>query len=452
MTHRVRGLAVGISLFVAALALMWGSIPRGISREAIVVAGPGGMPSHGTVWRPETPKGVIVIGHGVTSNGSVMATMAKAFARNGYIAITFDFWGHGRSREEFSWRATPEQVAAWCAWARRQYTGLPLAYLGHSMGGFAGSEAFVEPGRVDAFVTMGMLPRETPVVKTLIAMGAFEELFSPDEARNRFEGNADIVVSPWSDHTLEPWDPVLVERITAWLDSALGLNHGPGFPWLRWLMQWAAVVVGCAAAFVLGEQAAAALRRQAAPEPGAAVAGARHWSLNPYRIAGWLLGYRGRGLAPRGQSAARALAQGALFFVAFIVPLSFVLTGHVFTCRIEHPLRWLLWCVVAAVAAIPVAVDIWLLERLPLTHARGRFAVAALTRAVPLLALAAAVCLAAPQMAFGAMMLAIYTFIFVMLAAVHALATRGSGDYRAGAAASLFLFAWVIAFWFPLPW
>jgi len=438
-------------LLLTAFALMWDSIPRGVSRKAIVTEGPAGDVAHGVIWQPEKPKGVVVIGHGVTSNASVMAAMAKYFAHAGYTAITIDFCGHGRSRERFSWTATPAYVTAWCAWARAHYPGLPLAYLGHSMGGYAGGEAFKTPNRADAFVSLGMLPRETPATKMLIALGAYEELFSPEEARRRFNAGADVAVSPFSDHTLEPWDPLLLKRIVSWLDSALGVAPGPGFPWLGWAMQWLAACAGCAASFMLAQRAAAALRIGDAP-PGTAPASSPRRSLNPYRATARLFGYHGTQTAPRAASFPRALAQGILFFLAFILPLSLVLTGHVFTCRPDHPQRWLFWCVILAIVAGPVAFDAWLLERISLPHARGRFAVAALTRGIPLLILAAAIGLFAPRMAFGAMMLVLYAFILVMLALVHALATRATGDYRAGATAAAMTLAWVLAFWFPLPW
>jgi hypothetical protein len=50
------------------------------------------------------------------------------------------------------------------------------------------------------------------------------------------------------------------------------------------------------------------------------------------------------------------------------------------------------------------------------------------------------------------MLQCILAFVLVVLSSVHAMATRATSDYRAGALASAILFAWVIAFWFPLTW
>ena len=56
----------------------------------------GGTPL--TIYRPASgPAGpVIVIAHGFAGSGKLMQSFALMFARNGYVAATFDFPGHGR--------------------------------------------------------------------------------------------------------------------------------------------------------------------------------------------------------------------------------------------------------------------------------------------------------------------------------------------------------------------
>lgn len=444
-----RAVIVGAALWLAAMLLMRLSVPSGVARSRLVIDGPGGKPCAGTLYQQANPRAVMLVGHGVSSNQGVMATIAKAFAANGYAVVALDFWGHGRSRERFEWTANPAQIHAWCAWARKEYGGLPLGYLGHSMGGFAGAEAFAEYSHgVSAFVSLGALPRLQPGPKTLIAAGRFEELFSPEEARRRAGDGMDVLISPFSNHALETWDPVLVRDIVQWVDGALGLNRATRFPWLRFLASLLAVPLGCAAAFVLAGQAAASLRVARVPaEPRAA---ARKWSLNPYRVAGRILGARGPAVPPRAGGFFRAALQAALFGGVFVLLLFPVLDAHIFTCGPAHPARLLMWAGLTPFLALPLLLDAWVLERLPLGGAVRRFAVAALTRAVPLLVFCGTIWFFAPRMAFGAMILAIFAYVLVMLSLVHAVAVRSTGDYRAGAFAQALLFAWVFAFWFPL--
>jgi multisubunit Na+/H+ antiporter MnhB subunit len=71
---------------------------------------------------------------------------------------------------------------------------------------------------------------------------------------------------------------------------------------------------------------------------------------------------------------------------------------------------------------------------------------------VPLLVLCVGLRLLNPGLAFLGMLLGIFAFVATMLAMVHTLATRSAGDYRAGVAATAIIFAWVLAFWFPMTW
>lgn len=437
-------------LYLMALLFMHMSMPSLVQRETVRIDGPDGKPCLGTIWKPQSPKAVILIGHGVSSNQSIMATSAKAFAKNGYIAVTFDFWGHGRSRERFDETSNPGQIHAWAAWAREQFKGFPMAYLGHSMGGFSGAKAFVQGPAVDAFVAMGALPKQFPPCKTLVAMGRFEELFSVDQARQKSQGKADVLTSPFSNHALETWDPVLIHRIVSWVNAALGFGPQSFYPWSNWIRSIAAVVLGCVAALFIAEQITSRLYRP--PQPGSPRTSTRRWSMNPYRLTARLLGIRGIGVPPRSGSFLLACLQGILFSLVFALLLSWVLDKHMFTANLNHPARCCMWLLLTPFMALLFLADAWTLERIPLSGAGARFAVAAITWCVPLLAIGLALRLFDPGLAFGGMILGIVAFICIILAAVHAMATRAGGDYRAGAVANGILFSWIIAFWFPLVW
>lgn len=445
-----RAMVAGACAYALAWCALNVFVVSGVRREAVCIDGPGGRACMGTMWSQPSPKAVLLLGHGVTANRAVMALAANAFARNGYTAVAIDFWGHGRSRERFDWRANDAQVSTWCDWARARFPGLPLAYLGHSMGGEAGDRAFRDEAKVDAFVSMGMLPQETPACKTLLAFGRFEELFSVEQARERAQGKMEILVSPYSDHLGEAADPVLIQRIIAWVNEALGFDAENTFPWIRWALLMLAAGIGSLAALALAEQAAALLRPSA--QAGNGVAAAPPGRFNLFRPAAWLLRCSGNAAPPRSGGLLSAAARGVVFGIVLVTLLSWLFTVNVYTCGLVHPERCLTWAVLAPIMVWLFSLTARALERLPLRTTFQRFAVGALTRAVPLLALCVALQLLGPGIAFAGMIFGVLAVVSVYVAGVYALATRGAADFRSGAVACGVTLSWITAFWFPLVW
>lgn len=443
-----RTIIVAAAVYMAAWVVSNVLVVSGVQREAVNIDGPGGKPCVGTVWTPPAPKAVMLLGHGVTANQGVTALAANAFARNGYIAVTIYFWGHGRSRERFDWTANHLQVNAWCEWARARFPGLPLAYLGHSMGGEAGDKAFRRKPNVDAFVSMGMLPQVVPPCKTLLAFGRFEELFSAEQARERAQDKADVLISPYSEHTLEAADPVLLQGIVAWVDEALGFDGESRFPWIRWGLLLLATAFGCAAALVLAEQATALLRPSVHSNNGTPLGPPGRF--NVFRAAAWALRCKGNAAPPRSGGLVSAAVRGVVFSLVLVVLLSWLFTMNVYTCSLDHPQRCITWLVLALIMVGLFSLTTRALERLPLSTTFQRFVVGAVTRAVPLFVLCLALELMGPGIAFAGMMFGILALVFVFIAGVYALATRGAGDYRSGAVACGITLAWITAFWFPL--
>lgn len=84
---------------------------------------------------------VVVIAHGFAGSQQLMQSFALSFARNGYIALTFDFAGHGRNPAPLTGSITEEtgatetllaELEKVAAYARSLGDGR-LAVLGHSM-------------------------------------------------------------------------------------------------------------------------------------------------------------------------------------------------------------------------------------------------------------------------------------------------------------------------------
>lgn len=96
-----------------------------------------------TIYRPASggPCPVVVIAHGFAGSQRLMQSFALTLARNGYIAVTFDFPGHGRNPKPLTGSITDANGAtqtllaelARVAGYSRELGDGRLAVLGHSM-------------------------------------------------------------------------------------------------------------------------------------------------------------------------------------------------------------------------------------------------------------------------------------------------------------------------------
>ena len=440
--------AAGTLCLAGALALLLLTLPVGVVRERVEIAGPGGRPCGGSLWLPPEPAAVVILGHGVTENRGCMAALAKIFAANGYAVAAVDFWGHGRSRVPFDWGANPAQIHAWCAWARGRFPGLPLGYLGHSMGGFAGTEAFAEDAHgVGAFVALGAPPGRIPKPKTLIAAGRFEELFSPEQARQTAGTQADVLISPRSNHALEPWDFTLARGMVEWMTAALAVDRPLSFSAARHFAALLAAPLGGLAAFLLAAAAAGAFRAAATETRPPFNMGAR---LSPYGPAARLFRCGNPSGLVRVSPPLTALLRAAAFCAVFVLVLSLVFDRHFFTSLPFHPGRTVKWLWLGGVFSGLALLDLWLLNRATPNRGVRLVLVAALTRMFPWILGGLVLYLLVPRAAFGGMMLFILAFILGMVSLAQAAVVRMTGDPRAGALTAGILAAYVFAYWFPL--
>jgi pimeloyl-ACP methyl ester carboxylesterase len=107
----------------------------------VTAADVGGTPV--TVYRPagHAAGPVVLVAHGFAGSQQLMQSFALTFARNGYIAVTFDFLGHGRNPDPLTGSITDPngathallvQTTRIAEYARGLGDGR-LAVLGHSM-------------------------------------------------------------------------------------------------------------------------------------------------------------------------------------------------------------------------------------------------------------------------------------------------------------------------------
>ncbi len=99
-----------------------------------------GMDLHARQWTPEAaPKGVVVLIHGYGDHGARYEWVASHLTRAGIAVCAPDLRGHGESPGERAFIASfdrlVDDVAQYVEAVRKQFAGIPLFVMGHSMGG-----------------------------------------------------------------------------------------------------------------------------------------------------------------------------------------------------------------------------------------------------------------------------------------------------------------------------
>ena len=133
-----------------------------------------------TIYRPIAPgrAPVVVIAHGFAGSRQLMQPFALTLAHAGYIAVTFDFPGHGRNPTRLAGGITNDKAAAAClleaidqvvAYAKARPDGDGrIALLGHSM----------------ASDTVVQYSRAHPEIGATVAVSAFVRGVDADRPRN----------------------------------------------------------------------------------------------------------------------------------------------------------------------------------------------------------------------------------------------------------------------------
>ncbi len=133
-----------------------------------------------TVFRQPSPASspIVVIAHGFAGSQQLMQPFAETLARNGYIAVTFDFLGHGRNPAPMRGDITEgkaitaallAELTDVAAWARKLAgSDGRLAVLGHSMA----SDIVVR------------FAQATPDVEATIAVSVFSPVVTAVSPRN----------------------------------------------------------------------------------------------------------------------------------------------------------------------------------------------------------------------------------------------------------------------------
>jgi dienelactone hydrolase len=185
-----------LALAVAALAFALVRLREGsdgVTRETVAI---GVIPA--TLFHPPSgaPKALVVVAHGFAGSQQMMAPLATTLARDGYLALTFDFAGHGRNPLSMpggikdmaeSTRALTAEVGAALDFARTrpEFNG-KLALLGHSMASDLVVQAAMARDDVNAVVALSLFGAGVTATgpnNLLVMDGAWEPAMLRDAAR-----------------------------------------------------------------------------------------------------------------------------------------------------------------------------------------------------------------------------------------------------------------------------
>ena len=119
--------------------------PAAVDSEELRIQIPAGGWVVGTVRKPaeESPRGVVVIHPATAVPERLYTGFAEFLATHGYVAVTYDYRGTGRSGSPRDHRGLrmrdwmADDVPAVAAWARPRFGDVPQLAVGHSIGGHA---------------------------------------------------------------------------------------------------------------------------------------------------------------------------------------------------------------------------------------------------------------------------------------------------------------------------
>jgi pimeloyl-ACP methyl ester carboxylesterase len=193
------------------------------------------------------PHPLALLAHGYASSKEALFRYGEALAAAGFVCYSVDQPGHGASP-----RTCTLMEATHTLEAVAREIGPVDVFAGWSMGGATGGEAVREGGmRPRLFIAIGSMPVLGDHAPPLLFLaGQFEEAFTPALLKTRTD--ARLVISPWSDHLLEGFDPVLVN---AAVEAACAAMHktppAPPTAWL-WRLFGAALAMLAAGALASG--------------------------------------------------------------------------------------------------------------------------------------------------------------------------------------------------------
>jgi hypothetical protein len=226
--HAHGWLVVAAIISLGAGAVLSHVIEPGVRVEKVTLAGD--TPALKFIPAGAEPHPVALLAHGYASSKEALFRYGEALGAAGFVCYSVDQPGHGASPQKYTL-----MEAAHTLEAVAREVGPVDVFAGWSMGGFTGGEAVREGGmRPGLFIAIGSMPVFGDHAPPLLLLaGRFEEALTPALLKTRTD--ARLVISPWSDHFLEGFDPVLVN---AAVKAACGAVHKrPPAPPTAWCLR-----------------------------------------------------------------------------------------------------------------------------------------------------------------------------------------------------------------------
>lgn len=185
------------------------------------------------------PHPIALLAHGGTGSKENLFRFGEALAAAGFNCFSVDQAGHGESPQRYSLTNIRLKFRE-----LERVLGEVDVFVGHSMGGGAGSWSVREDGfRPKLFIAVDSSARvgeRGPPLLLLVAQ--FSELMPRDWLRA--QTNAQIVISPWSEHITAVFDSTLVNAGVKAACAAVG-KPVPAPP-TAWRWRLAGLVLGAA--------------------------------------------------------------------------------------------------------------------------------------------------------------------------------------------------------------
>jgi pimeloyl-ACP methyl ester carboxylesterase len=241
-THAHRWIVAAAIISVGAGAALSHVIEPGVRVEKIMLTT--NTPALRMLPATPGPHPIVLLVHGATGSKENMLRFGEALAAAGFECYSVDQAGHGESPQPCS-----HTNILLGAQELERALGAVDVFIGHSMGGGVGAWSVREAGfRPKLFIGVGnnaKLGEHGPPL--LLLAGLFEEFIRPAQLKARTD--APVVISPWCDHCLEPFDPVLVRAAVKAACAAVG-KPIPAAP-TAWRWRFAGLVLGLAGALGL---------------------------------------------------------------------------------------------------------------------------------------------------------------------------------------------------------
>jgi pimeloyl-ACP methyl ester carboxylesterase len=241
-THTHQWIVVAAIISLAAGAALSHMMEPGVRVEKVMLAT--NTPALRIFPATPGPHPIALLAHGNGGSKEMLFCFGEALAAAGFECYSVDLAGYGESLQPCSLTNIDLNF-------QEAYRALGTVdvFIGHSLGGGVGGWSVRNAGfRPKLFIGMGApvkLGDHGP--QLLLLGGLFEEFYRP--ARLRARTDAQVVISPWCDHLLEAYDPLLVRAAVKAACATVG-KPVPAAP-TAWRWRFAGLVLGIAGALVL---------------------------------------------------------------------------------------------------------------------------------------------------------------------------------------------------------